>query len=306
MPRTYVVPVSFGLGDLVVSLPPIQALIAEGIRTGSETWLVARSPAQGLLAERIDGLAGCVFEESFDPGEPAAAVGRIVDLRDHPLQRDYWWGSAEFVQAFGALTINDILDRICVSFGIKADFARPMRLRAFPRPDARDAVLLIMETDGATKHWPVRHWEALAARIRAAGIEVRRVVRDAQSRSATSLDSIEEIVAPTPGDAVDVITSCRAVVGIDTGLTHIAAQQETATITICRQDSVFFRPWPHCRAVRGAPCDPACAALEKSYAYNERVDLRGFQWQPRTCPANGSCLDPIEPERVFEVLQELL
>jgi ADP-heptose:LPS heptosyltransferase len=247
-----------------------------------------------------------VFEESFDPGEPAAAVGRIVDLRDHPLQREYWWGSAEFVQAFGALTINDILDRICGSFGIKADFARPVRLRAFPRPDVRDAILLITETDGATKHWPVTHWEALAARIRAAGIEVRRVVRVAQSRSGTNLDSIEEIVAPTPGDAIDVIASCRAVVGIDTGLTHIAAQQETPTITICRRDSVFFRPWPHCRVVRGAPCDPACVALEKTYAYNERVDLRGFQWQPRTCPANGTCLDPIEPERVFEVLQELL
>src|SRR5207244_13097225 len=95
--------ISFGLGDLVVSLPAIQALIAEGARTGEETWLVARSPAQALLAERIDCLAGCIFEESFNPADPAAACGRVVDLRDHPLQRDYWWGSAEFVQAHGAL-----------------------------------------------------------------------------------------------------------------------------------------------------------------------------------------------------------
>jgi hypothetical protein len=40
--RVFVAPVSFGLGDLVVSLPVIQQLIAQGRRTGDETWLVAR------------------------------------------------------------------------------------------------------------------------------------------------------------------------------------------------------------------------------------------------------------------------
>ena len=37
------------------------------------------------------------------------------------------------------------------------------------------------------------------------------------------------LVAATPGDAVDVLSACRAVVGVDTGLTHIAAQQGTPT-----------------------------------------------------------------------------
>ena len=39
MSRTYVAPISFGLGDLVVSLPAIQALIARGRDHGVETWL---------------------------------------------------------------------------------------------------------------------------------------------------------------------------------------------------------------------------------------------------------------------------
>ena len=305
MARTYIAPVSFGLGDLIVSLPPIQALIAECARTGTETWLVARSPGQALLAERIEGLAGCVFEESFDAAAAAGALCRVVDLRDHPLQRDYWWGSAEFVEEFGELGINDILERICTGFGISADFVRPVGLRAFPRPDVRDAVVLVTESDGAAKRWPASRWEALAAKIRAAGIEVRRVARSGRP-TQEAVAGVDEVVAPTPGDAVDVLTSCRAVIGIDTGLTHIATQQHTPTVTICRQDGVFLRRWSHCRAVQGGPCDPACVAVEETYAYNERVDLRGFQWRPRTCPANGGCLDPIEPDHVFEVLQELL
>ena len=60
MTRVYVAPVSFGLGDLVVSLPAIQALIERGRHRGEETWLVSRSAAQARLAERIAGLTGSV------------------------------------------------------------------------------------------------------------------------------------------------------------------------------------------------------------------------------------------------------
>jgi len=302
MGKVWIAPISFGLGDLVVSLPAIQALIHGRRAHGHEVWLVARSPAQTLLAERITGLAGCVDEGSFDPSRED---GRFVDLRDHQLQRDFWWGSASFVRAFGALDINGILGRICDDFGIDADLGTPLALEAGARPEFRDTVLFVTDTDGPAKVWAPEKWVVLAAEVRNLGLDVGHVVRG-QVPSVLRAMGIPDVAAATPGDAVDVLTSCRAVVGIDTGLTHIAAQQGTATITICRQDTVFFRPWPHCRAVSGGPCDPACTALEKTYAYNERVDLRGFQWEPRTCPVGGSCLDPIGPTRVLEVLRELL
>ena len=84
----------------------------------------------------------------------------------------------------------------------------------------------------------------------------------------------------------------RAVVGVDTGLTHLAVQQGTPTVTICRTPAVFFRPWPHTRAVtrRSAATTPASPS-RREYAYNDRVDLRGLRWQPRTCPVGGRCLD---------------
>src|SRR5437899_1987279 len=110
MSRAYVAPISFGLGDLVVSLPAIQALIARGRDEGVGTWLVARSAGQAALADRIAGLSGWVDEASFDRDD---RDGRFVDLRDHPLQRDWWWGSPEFEDAFGPISINDILSRIC-------------------------------------------------------------------------------------------------------------------------------------------------------------------------------------------------
>ena len=88
-------------------------------------------PGQRRLAPRIVGLAGCVDEASLCPGEG----DRLVDLRDHPLQRDFWWGSAAFEEEFGPLDINEILGRICADFGIAADLSGPIPLEAHPRPE---------------------------------------------------------------------------------------------------------------------------------------------------------------------------
>ena len=66
---------------------------------------------------------------------------------------------------------------------------------------------------------------------------------------------------------------------------------------------MYFRPWPHARALRGAPCDAACLAEERASAYNERVSLRGFQWQPRTCPSGQKCLAGLRPEQAVRLLR---
>jgi Glycosyltransferase family 9 (heptosyltransferase) len=300
MRGTYIAPISFGLGDLIVSLPAIQALITEN--PPGETWLVAREAGQAALADRIVGLGGCVDEDAFDAD---GTDGRFLDLRDHPLQRDYWWGSPEFDRAVGPLGINKILARICADFGIPADFSQPAPLVArHTRPEVRDAVLFVTESDG-TKRWAAERWAELAGAIRDGGNDVGMVTRgepDAEM-SGTGIDAVR---APTPGDAVDLLTSCRAVVGIDTGLTHIAAQQGTPTVGIYRNRAVYFRPWPHSRAVVGDRCHESCQSVERAYAYNARVSSPGSAWQPRSCPVGARCLEKVRPADVIDALGELL
>jgi hypothetical protein len=301
MSRVYIAPVSFGLGDLVVSLPAVQAVVAQARRTGDETWLVARSEAQERLSPRIAGLAGYVDEGDLEDAPP----GRVVDLRDHSLQRDYWWGSPAFAAAFGPLSINDILGRICDDFGLDADFSRPVPLASRPRPEVADAVLFVTETDGPAKNWPCDRWAALAGAVRSLGLDVGLVTR-AGSGAEMRARGMDDVLAPTLGDAVDLLGSCRAVVAIDTGLAHIATQQGTPTVTIFRHGSVYFRPWSHCRALVGDPCDDECRAIDERRAYNERVRLRDFEWRPLDCPSGGGCMAAIRPEQAVAALDELL
>jgi Glycosyltransferase family 9 (heptosyltransferase) len=300
MRRTYIAPISFGVGDLIVSLPAIQAAITAN--AAGETWLLARAAGQAALADRIEGLGGCVHEDAFDP---ARAEGCFVDLRDHPLQRDYWWGSPEFDLAVGPLTINEILGRICADLGIAADFSHPVPLLVRrTRPEVRDAVLFVTESDGA-KRWAPERWADLAREIRRGGSEVGMVTRE-EPDAEMSGTGIEAVPAPTPGDTVDLLTSCRAVIGIDTGLTHIAAQQGTPTVGIYRDRPVYFRPWPHCRAVLGDRCDESCRAMEREYAYNARVSSPASAWQPRRCPVGARCLERVRPADVIDALEDLL
>jgi Glycosyltransferase family 9 (heptosyltransferase) len=297
MGRTLVAPISFGLGDLVVSLPAIQALIADR----SRVWLVARARSQRLLAERITGLEGVVDEAglSCNPGD------RFIDLRDHPLQRDFWWGSAAFAAEFGPMNINDIIERICRDFGIDADLACPRALETNPLLHLGRTVLLVHETDGADKRWPVDHWATAAALLRAEGYDVAQVTRR-EGPSPLDAIAIPAVVAPTPGDAVDVLSACRAVIGIDTGLSHIAVQQGTPTVTICRARSVYVRPWHHSAALRGAPCTAKCVEDEARYAYNQTVSLRHFRPTARRCPSGSPCLAAVRPENAVRLLRQLL
>jgi hypothetical protein len=299
--RILVAPISFGLGDLVVSLPAIQALVAEGRIRGDEVWLVTRSASQSLLAQRILGLAGCIEEEALVVG----AGDRHIDLRDHPIQRDHWWGSSAFEDAYGPLGINDILARICADARIPVDLAAPEPLTSQPRHELAGTVLLVHETDGPNKVWPSERWAIVARELRACGTDVRQVTRG-ESSPAMAGTSTPVVVASTPGDAVDVLTGCRAVIGVDTGLTHIAVQQGTPTVTVCRQRSVYMRPWPHVRVLRGGRCTDSCTEMEDRYAYHERVNLAGFQPTPWRCPAGAPCLDEATPAQALALLFELL
>jgi hypothetical protein len=289
--------VSYGLGDLVVSLPALQALVVES----RPAWLVARSPSQRLLAERIGGLAGVVDEATYNesPGD------RFIDLRDHPLQRDVWWGSREFEAKYGPMNINEILERICVDVGLHADFGRPVPLRTRPYTGLDRTVLLVHETDGAAKSWPAAQWAEVATILRADGHEVAQMTKGTGPTPLGDI-GVAALVAPTPPAAVDALSACRAVIGVDTGLTHIAVQQGTPTVTICRRSSVYVRPWPHSRALRGSDCTELCRAAETASAYNRTVSLREFRPPPRTCPSGSACLTATRATDAVALLRELL
>ena len=129
-------------------------------------------------------------------------------------------------------------------------------------------VALVHGTSRADKQWPLDHWVALGARLQAAGYALALLhgTADEQQRS-------EALAAQLPGAVVwprlgldaltDALASCAGVIGVDSGLSHIAVALDLPHVQLynfdtawrtgpqsrSRQCSVFAHPAPSVDAV---------------------------------------------------------
>jgi len=140
-------------------------------------------------------------------------------------------------------------------------------------PGGRPVVALVHGSSRADKQWPAGHWMVLAARLDAAGFDVALLhgTADEQQRSeAMAREMAHARVWPRLAlDALtDALAGCRGVIGVDSGLSHIAVALDLPHVQIynfdtawrtgpgeggllpCpRQRSVYARPTPSVDAV---------------------------------------------------------
>lgn len=302
MAATYIAPVSWGMGDLAVSLPAVQWLV----QNNHQTYLVLRSSLQAGVADRLEGLAGVVSEKDFDPARIDSA-DKYINLRDHPIQKNYWWGSPEFSAAYPDYTINDCLKKITSDFGLPVNFDKLIPLRSNDRAESKGKVIFIAGSDGSYKCWPRALWLGLEKLLNSAGKSAVLLGDPEQSEAVQQLrdDGLDWIATPDLGDAIDLISSAESVVGVDTGLTHIAVNQGVNTVTLFRSDPFYIRRYENVHSLIAKPCPAECAEKSASCTYNEITDF--VQWQPRTwhCSIDDTsrCMSSIKPEAVFDTLR---
>ncbi|HEY9871218.1 MAG TPA: glycosyltransferase family 9 protein [Candidatus Obscuribacterales bacterium] len=297
----FIAPISFGLGDLVVSLPAIQGLI----ESHGGVVLVTRAAVQEELAARIPNLTGTVAESALEAAGPVAGDA-YYNLREHPLQRDYWWGSPEFERDYPGYRINDILEHICRDLRVPADFGNPRPLRWYRRPDFFQKVIFIPGSDGPYKCWPTENWIALYNELRLLGYSCALLGQPECSREVGLLVEAGLPWLPTPRlvEALDAVSSSAAVVGVDTGLSHLAVQQGVPTIVLYTRLSLFVRPYPHSFPLFAPGCDPACKERFLRGAHNAVTRLPGPAQPAWSCclPAGSSCMSKIPVEQVLEIM----
>ena len=295
--RTFIAPVSWGLGDLVVSLPVVQALID----AGHETYLITRSNLQEQLATRVEGLAGCLPETAFDATILCETDG-FINMREHPLQTDYWWGGPEFERDHPGLLINDILEIIARDYSISANFTDLRTLRFVERNEARGKIVLLPGSDGTHKCWLARHWLTLSELLYESGFSCLVIGEPENSKETKELldRGMPWIETSTIGDAVDVISSSSAVVGVDTGLLHVAVTQGISTLGLFRNGPIYVRNYLHTSALIAKECAQECRSKYSRASYNEVTTFQDWTAPVWCCtmPEDSRCMASIEPETV--------
>lgn len=177
-------------------------------------------------------------------------------------------------------------------YGI-AKYFLPQRLEPLPR------VILLHGTTWMTKHWPELYWQALAAQIVTRGYQVRLPWGNAQeyarAQQIAAIDLKVSIIPKTNlcGLAQELI-SATAVVGVDTGLAHLAAALGIPSITLYGATPPGLTGTYGLRQqhlVADFPCAP-CLKRHCHYRGPAKV-------QP-------ACYESISTAKVWEVLQPLL
>ncbi len=309
----YLAPISSGLGDLIVSLPALQSLI----QTGQPTYLISRSPMQEGLEERIPGLAGMIRETEFDVSALSSS-DLYFNMRNHPLQTDYIWGSKEFFELYPGFKITDVIKGVCADFGIEAVYDTLSPLPFQMRSECAATVILVPGSAGIVKCWPSYHWIELADRLTKCGHRV--AVVGEPDRSPIVKDCLESGLAhvPTPSlaDALDVLSSALSVVAGDTGLMHLAVQQNVPTVALFRYNVMFMREFPHVRTLVAPACAQACIDIEYGAVPNKVTSFNSFienekkcYWETWQCTKEAwmdRCMSAIKPEQVEAAINELV
>jgi hypothetical protein len=300
----YLAPAALGLGDLLVTLPVVQSLIA----SRTPTYLVLRAREHQSVAERIPGLTGHVLE--WEVADALTDQDTFIDLRDHPLQREHWWGSKPFVEAYPGWTINMILDKICRDKGLAVDFDALTPLVAKLDSTLNDRVAFIPGSAVSAKCWTAAAWLELKDRIEKKGLGIIVIGQPAQSPVVAELVKTGVAWNETPevADALDVVASCAAAVSVDTGIMHLAVHQGVPTVGLFRHSPVYVRDVPHFRKLVAAKeCDVACHQMEQTAAHHS-VPEAGPEFQPNNwvCQSAERCLDTIPAQSATDALFALL
>jgi len=296
----FLAPIGSGLGDVLISLPVVQALLDRG----EETYFVRRSFRQEGVAPRIEGLAGDVSEE-----EVKARLGAddtYINLRAHPIQTDYLWGSPEFEAIFGVTRMEKIIALIAADWGLQISYDSLRPLAFSRREEVRGKILFIPGTDGYYKHWPQAYWLELRRLLAEKGHDVIVVGRPDESPSVKALLELglPWIETATAGDAVDVVSSAAAVVSVDTGLMHVAVQQGLPVFTFIHPGNFHERSAANCSNFYGVHCPPQCGrdtAVKEGTLASDALAV-GLKFDHHLCrmPTEQNCMAGITPYMVLE------
>lgn len=200
-------------------------------------FLVARGRLTGARYDLILDTQG-LLKSALVARWPAGPVcGHAASSAREPVAARFYDRHYDIPRALHAVERNRLLAaHACgyqvtapLSYGLRAPAARAEWLPASPY------VVFLHATSRANKTWPDRHWMELGRHLRAAGVNVVLPwgsERERETSRRLAAEIAGAIVAPRISlrDGATMLAAAAAVVGVDTGLAHMAVALDRPTI----------------------------------------------------------------------------
>jgi heptosyltransferase-1 len=240
---------------------------AQGLLKSAVIARLARGPRAGLDRDSArEPVAARAYDHSF-------AIAR----NQHAVQR---------VRQLFAAALDYPVPDSAPDYGIKQHFPDQVR---------QPYLLFLHGTTWPTKHWPDHYWVRLASMAAAAGLQVKLPWgSSAEQQRARQIAAVSDAIEVLPwmslGELAAVIAAAGAVVGVDTGLVHLAAALGTPCITLY------------------GSTDPGLIGTVGESQIHLQAQFPCAPCQERKCSYRGAsgvfpaCYTSLSPEKVWEVL----
>ena len=236
---------------------------------------LARGPRVGYDRRGVhEWGAQFAYQKKFSVPKGQHSIQRMRQLLSHALGYEY--------------------DQSEVDYGIDRQLL-PQTSLGLPQP----YLVFVHSTSWSSKCWPENYWQDLTARVTAAGFSVvfpwgdeaerKRALRIAGGNQRT-------IVLPqlSISEKASIITGAHATVGLDTGLSHIAAALDIPSVTI------YGATDPLLVGATGKHQLQMASAFQCVKCHEPECFYQGVaEFKP-------ACLVELTPDRVWQSLQNLL
>jgi len=206
------------------------------MRTLRQTLRASRYDAvvdtQGLLKSAVLGALAAGPSHGLDRGSAREPLAALFYAHRHAVPRGQH--AVERNRQLTAAALGYAASGEC-DYGLQA-------AQGAPRPGDRPYVVLLAMTSREDKRWPEAHWMRAGREIAARGMRslLPWGTEEERTRSETIAREIPDAVVPrrmSLEELAALFQRSRAVLGVDTGLTHLAAALGAAVIGIyCASD----------------------------------------------------------------------
>ncbi|MES2189542.1 MAG: lipopolysaccharide heptosyltransferase I [Pseudomonadota bacterium] len=126
------------------------------------------------------------------------------------------------------------------SFAAQPDFG----LKLHEVPQAANTVALVHGTSRADKEWPLDHWIEAGRRLQASGFSVVLAhgnAREQETSRQIAAGLVDAVIWPVLAldDLTDQLAQCMGVIGVDSGVSHIAVALDLAHVQIYNFDTAW-------------------------------------------------------------------